>query len=144
MKGFKLNFIHLCDDASFSQEGKLSIIGIFDVVHLTNIPGTLVRAYLVSNFTVLDNDLKEAKITVKVKNKKNNEEVIKTPELTVNVPGVIQPVGSKQKTLGLSLQLVNMTFKETGEYLIEVEINGEKIGEYTFFVNLVKSPKEVN
>ena len=30
MSDFKLNFIHLCDEATFSQEGKLSLIGIFD------------------------------------------------------------------------------------------------------------------
>lgn len=144
MKDLRLNFIHLCDEATFSQEGKLSIIGIFDVVNITNIPGSLLKAYLVCNFTVLNDDLKETKLEVKVKNKQTNEEIMKTPELTVAIPNTNPVMGNKQKTLGLSLQLVNMTFKEVGEYTIIVEANGEKVGENTFFVNLAKPKKEVN
>lgn len=144
MNNFRLNYIHLCDEVSFSQEGKLSIIGIFDVINVINIPGSLIKAYLVCNFTVINNDLKEAKINISVNNKKNKEEVVKIPELKVPIPAQDKIIPNRQRVLGVSLQLVNIPFKETGEYNISVVVNGENVGACTFYVNQIKAERVVN
>lgn len=144
MNNFNLNYIHLCDEVSFSQEGKLSIIGIFDVVNVINIPGGLIKAYLVCNFTVLNNGLKEAVINIAVNNKKTQEEVVKIPELKVPIPEQDKIILNRPRVLGVSLQLVNIPFKETGEYNISVVVNEEKVGNYTFYVNQLKTEKVVN
>ena len=144
MNNFKLNYMHLCDEVSFSQEGKLSIIGIFDVINVINIPGSLIKAYLVCNFNVLNNDLKEATISISVNNKKTKEEVVKIPELKVSIPEQDKVVLNRTKVLGVSLQLVNVSFKETGAYNISVAVNEENVGSYTFYVNQVKTEKAVN
>ena len=144
MNNFKLNYMHLCDEVSFSQEGKLSIIGIFDVINVINIPGSLIKAYLVCNFTVLNNDLKEATISISVNNKKTKEEVVKIPELKVSIPEQDKVVLNRTKVLGVSLQLVNIPFKETGEYNISVVVNDEKVADYIFYVNQIKMEKVVN
>lgn len=144
MSNFKLNFIHLCDEVSFSQEGKLSIIGIFDVINIINIPGSLIKAYLVCNFTVLNNDLKEATISITVNNKKTQEEIVKIPELKVSIPEQDKIIPNRPRVLGVSLQLVNIPFKETGEYNIFVVVDTEKVGGYTFYVNQLKAERVVN
>lgn len=144
MSNFKLNFIHLCDEVTFSQEGKLSIIGIFDVINVINIPGSLIRGYLVCNFTVLNKELKEAAINIVINNKKTQEEVVKIPELKVNIPDQDKLILNRPRVLGVSLQLVNITFKEIGEYNISVVINEEKVADYIFYVNQIKSEKVVN
>lgn len=144
MSNFKLNFIHLCDEVTFSQEGKLSIIGIFDVINVINIPGSLIRGYLVCNFTVLNKDLKEAAINIVINNKKTQEEVVRIPELKVNIPDQDKLILNRPRVLGVSLQLVNITFKEIGEYNISVVINEEKVADYIFYVNQIKPEKVVN
>lgn len=144
MNNFKLNYIHLCDDVSFSQEGKLTITGIFDVINVINIPGSLIKAYLVCNFTVLNNDLKEAAISIAVNSKKTQEEVVKIPELKVLIPEKDKLIPNRPRVLGVSLQLVNIPFKGTGEYNISVVINEEKVADYIFYVNQIKSEKVVN
>lgn len=144
MNNFKLNYIHLCDDVSFSQEGKLTITGIFDVINVINIPGSLIKAYLVCNFTVLNNDIKEATINIAVNNKKTQEEVVKIPELKVLIPEQDKLIPNRPRVLGVSLQLVNIPFKQTGEYNISVVINGEKVADYIFYVNQIKADKVVN
>ena len=144
MSNFKLNFIHLCDEVTFSQEGKLSIIGIFDVINVINIPGSLIRGYLVCNFTVLNKDLKEASINIVINNKKTQEEVVRIPELKVTIPEQDKLIPNRPRVLGVSLQLVNIPFKEIGEYNISVVINEEKVADYIFYVNQIKSEKVVN
>lgn len=144
MNNFKLNYIHLCDDVSFSQEGKLTITGIFDVINVINIPGSLIKAYLVCNFTVLNNDLKEAAINITVNNKKTQEEVVKIPELKVPIPDQDKIIPNRPRVLGVSLQLVNVPFKETREYNISVVVNKEKVADYIFYVNQIKVEKVVN
>lgn len=144
MNNFKLNYIHLCDEVSFSREGKLSIMGIFDVINIINIPGSLIKAYLVCNFTVLNNDLKEATISITVNNKKTKEEVVKIPDLKVPIPRQDKVIPNRPRVLGVSLQLVNISFKETGEYNISVVVNKEDVADYTFYVNQLKTEKAVN
>lgn len=144
MNNFKLNFIHLCDEVIFSQERKLSIIGMFDVINIINIPGSLIKGYLVCNFTVLNKDLKEAVINIVINNKKTREEVAKIPELKVVIPEQDKLIPNRPRVLGVSLQLVNIPFKELGEYNIALVINDEKVADYIFYVNQIKSERTVN
>ena len=144
MSNFKLNYIHLCDEVSFSQEGKLSLIGIFDVINVINTPGSLIKGYLVCNFTVLNKALKEASINIVINNKKTEDEVVRIPELKVPIPEEDKLIPNRPRVLGVSLQLVNIPFKEKGEYNISVVANEEKIADYIFYVNQIKTEKVVN
>lgn len=144
MSNFKLNFIHLCDEVTFSQEGKLSIIGIFDVINVKNIPGSLIKGYLVCNFIVLNKELKEATMNIVINKKKTQEEVVRIPELKITIPEQDTLILNRPRVLGVSFQLVNLSFKEIGEYNISVVINEEKVADYIFYVNHIKSEKVVN
>lgn len=144
MSNFKLNYIHLCDEVSFSQERKLSIIGIFDVINVVSIPGSLIKGYLVCNFTVQNKDLKEAMISTVISNKNTQEEVVRIPDLKVSIKEQDIIISDRPRMIGVSLQLVNVSFNKTGEYNISVIINKEKVADYIFYVNQVKSERVVN
>ena len=131
MAKFKLNFIHLCDDAIFSQDGKLSLIGIFEVINVVTLPGSLLKAYLVFNLNVLDEALKEVYIDISIKNVNSGKEVMNIS----NLKTPIKKVGDEIK-LGVTLQLVNITFIEESKHLIELRINKEVVGKLFFEVKL--------
>lgn len=61
----KVNLITLSDYATVSQEGKLTIAGIFDKLNVANFPTTLVRAFFVA--TVSGDAFKEYKLDLSFK-----------------------------------------------------------------------------
>lgn len=138
MSKFKLNFIHLCDEAIFSQDGKLSLIGIFEVVNVATLPGSLLKAFLVFNLNVLDKTLNIVDMEISIKNVKSGKEVMKTPMLK----SPLNLTGDEAK-MGVTLQLANITFSEEGRHVIELTVNKEKAGSLFFEVKL-QSSKERN
>jgi len=144
MSDFKLNFIHLCDQATFSQEGKLSLTGIFDVVNVVNLPGSLLKAVLVCNFTVLNTKLDKIKIDINISKDGETEPVFKIPPLTAKVtkPAIMQT--TKETKLGLTIQLGNLVFKTEGIYEVNINANGELIGKNTFEVKKMIQSQETN
>lgn len=134
MKNFKLNFIHLCDDAIFSQEGKLSLIGIFEVINVVALPGSLLKAFLVLNLSVLDKNLKKIDLDILIKKQDTEKEIIKLPTLSPS----FEQLNNVDTKLGLTLQLTNITFPETGKYIIEIQVNKESVGSLDFEVKQIE------
>ena len=64
MKQLKTEIIALCDYASISQEGKLSINGIFDELRVQQFPGGLARAFFVA--TISGTPSTSHKLTLKI------------------------------------------------------------------------------
>lgn len=144
MADFKLNFIHLCDEATFSQDGKLSLIGIFDILNVRNIPGNMVKAVLVCNFSILNPKLDSIKVDISIIKEGEEEPVVKIPTLDAK-----KFEGRKKKSsiggetkVGVTLRLTNIRFKSEGAYLINVMVNGSLLGSYKFNVKRIKIPKE--
>lgn len=143
MNDFRLNFIHLCDEATFSQEGKLSLIGIFDVVNLVNIPGNLLKAVLVCNFSILNPPIKDVKVNIVITKKGEKEPVFSIPTLTAKLPANKQMKNSDEAgKIGLTIQLGNLTFNSEGTYILNVNVNENLLGTYKFDVKRM-SPKGV-
>ncbi|MDO8658624.1 MAG: hypothetical protein Q7K55_07810 [Candidatus Levybacteria bacterium] len=141
MKDFKLNFIHLCDDAIFSQEGKLSLIGIFEVINVVALPGSLLKAYLVFNLNVINKSLDKVDLDISIKKEDTGNELLKLPTLT---PSIVKNKADSELKLGLTLQLANITFQETGKYMVELKVNKEHVGTLNFDVKLLQKKGEVN
>lgn len=142
MADFQLNFIHLCDEATFSKEGKLSLIGIFDVVNLVNIPGTLIKAVLVCNFSILNPKLDSVKIDVTVTKKDEKEPIMTVPTLTAKIENKnIQKIDIEPR-IGITLQLTNLQFKNEGNYMINLQVNGSLLGKYRFTVKKLIQPSK--
>lgn len=142
MNDFKLNFMHLCDEALFSQDGKLSLIGIFEVINVAAIPGNLLKASLVANIDVLNKDLDKVDLDIIIKNKDTEKEIFKLPTLTPSLNKSIE-VNIKRK-LGITLTLANIKFPETGKYIIELQANKKNVGSLDFEVKLLKKKGTVN
>lgn len=145
MADFKLNFIHLCDEATFSQEGKLSLIGIFDILNIMNIPGNLVKAVLVCNFSVVNPKLDSINIDITITKEGETEAIVKMP--TLNVKKFEREKGfsgieGKETKIGITVQLTNVQFKSEGDYAINVVANGSLLGAYRFSVKRIQQPKE--
>src|SRR3990172_12970109 len=63
--------ITLCDYASISREGKLSINGIFDEVRVQKFPGGLARAFLVATVNGTPDTSYKLNLKIETKNNKN-------------------------------------------------------------------------
>ncbi|QQS59872.1 hypothetical protein IPN35_03315 [Candidatus Peregrinibacteria bacterium] len=112
-----INFVHLCDLAFLSQEGKLNIIGIFENISSAVFPACHPKISLVMNVTL---EKGEYPLLVRVVHEKNNEELAK-------ISGKI----SCQKTgnVGIIHEFQNLSFSKPGQYAVEIWINNEPAGE---------------
>lgn len=136
MNSFKLNYLHLCDEIIFSQDGKLSLIGIFEVINLVSLPGSLLKAWLVCNLSVAKK-IDKVSLDITLRNVATGKETFKVPTLTPSFVQDKKNMDNEQK-LGITLQLVNINFQEVGKYVLEVQVNKETVGSVFFNVNLVE------
>ena len=130
MKKFIKNFVLLCDDAIIGQKGKVSIIGIFEKVYLTTLPGTLLKSVLVGNFDVLVNSIENIDLRVDLLDEKNTKLGLSAPTVELKVP---KP-DAKKRRIGFMLVLGNLKFENYGTYKFVVTMNSEITGEYSFEV----------
>ncbi len=136
MTDFKLNFMHLCDEALFSQDGKLSLIGMFEVINITALPGSLLKAYLVLNIGILNRNVKKVDLNITIKKLDTKEEIFKLPTITPAFE--LNPASKEEVKVGITLQLANIIFKETGSYIVELEANKQVVGDLPFQVSLIE------
>lgn len=114
MKQLTTEIIALCDYASVSREGKLSINGIFDELRIIKFPGGIARAFLVATINGEVNE--QYDLTLKVETKSG-----KSPLKDLKLNAMTSPNGKTN----LIIELVNLGFEKEGEYLFKI-YNGEK------------------
>lgn len=123
MSHITLNYLHLCDEANFSQEGKLNMLGIFDQINITTFPGGIAKAKLVCNMT-LHNQEKEIVLTLQFLNAQTNQHILKP--ITINV---IPNNNASNNTFGVMIDLVQIQFDKAGEYLIQIHHQEKLVGQ---------------
>lgn len=142
MKDFKLNFIHLCDEALFSQDGKLSLIGIFEVINVINLPSSLLKASLVFNISILNKNLNKVDLDITIRNSDSGEETFKLPTLTPSFTKNAKATDADAEVkLGITLQLANILFREAGKYTLELKANKVMVGSLEFQVKILQQQK---
>ncbi|OGK42045.1 hypothetical protein A3A74_00180 [Candidatus Roizmanbacteria bacterium RIFCSPLOWO2_01_FULL_35_13] len=97
----------LCDYALIDQSGKLSIIGVFDFINVNSFPGGLPKAYFVT--TIKGEPFTGYSFTIKVENQNRKEKPVQEFSIKTN------PSGKFGKS-NLVLEIVNLAFKEPGDY----------------------------
>jgi hypothetical protein len=110
MKKLKTEVIALCDYASVSREGKLSIDGIFDELRIQKFPGGMPRAFLVATINGEPNT--QYSLTLKVESKNGG----KSPLKDLNLSAMTSPNGKNN----LVIELINLGFEKEGDYYFKI------------------------
>jgi len=117
MKKFEKNFLLLCDHALVDQHNKVSLIGIFDELHLLNFPGALLKMVLVGNFDIIDSGIQEVEIRVELINDKEKAIVLNIPPVKMKV----MRQGDRNAKLNFILDIGNLNFPEPGKYTFNIK-----------------------
>jgi hypothetical protein len=120
MKQQKLHtdIIALCDYASISREGKLSISGIFDELRIHQFPGGIARAFFVA--TINGNANTQYRLNLRVESKNGG----KPPLSDLNLDALTAPNGKNN----LVVELVNLAFEKEGDYNFTIYNDKEEVG----------------
>ena len=129
-KKLRLNFLFLCDHILIEENKKISVIGIFNIINLKEVPGTYVKFVLVGNFSILDKKVKD--LNVKVNLVDPNGKPVALPVPLIKLPAA--PKGKKLKDVNFYLEFNNLKFESEGEYKFEMLVNKEFLGTYKFQV----------
>lgn len=115
----KLNFLHVCDYASFDQMGKLNILGLFENINSIQFPYQHPQFFVVANILISNSGEYECVIRV---TDSDNIEISKfaLPKVKVNLNK-----DQLNTNLGIVGQFNGTKFDKSGEYKIEVVIDGE-------------------
>lgn len=125
MKNYKLNFLHLCDVAILSQDNKLSVIGIFNAINLSTLPGQLPKATLVANIGLLQESTSDLAFTLQFK--APDGKILPIAEIQQMRP--LHNANDLPIEVGFNIELVNFTFEAAGRYMAQVLVGEELVGE---------------
>lgn len=126
----KLNYVHVCDYASFSDNGKINILGIFESIMAKKLPAIHPQMFIVSNISIGDNGNHEKVIKIL------SQDNIEISKLNFQLNNIKIPTGKKYLEFGVMGQMNGVKFDNYGTYKIQVLINGVIIGEKE--LNIVK------
>src|SRR5882672_7141770 len=107
--------ITLCDYASLSREGKLSINGIFDELRVQKFPGGIARAFFVATLRGKPDTSYKLKI-----NTENGSKVINSLNIDTHT--------SLNGKNNIILELVNLGFEKEGEYKFVIYHDKDEVG----------------
>jgi len=118
MKQLKTEIIALCDYASISREGKLSINGIFDELRVQQFPGGLARAFFVATISGTPNT--SYKLNLKIEPAKG----FAGEQNTFNLDTTTGPNGKNN----MLVELFGLAFKEEGDFRFILSEEKKEIG----------------
>lgn len=120
----KVNFCHLCDYASFAENGKINIMGIFQNIASTKLPVVHPQMFVVLSTTFGTENVKKESVVLK---RKEDGFIMLTQEFPLEEK--IQDEKRKVASLVLIGQLNMLSFDKDGDYVFEIYLDDEKIGE---------------
>lgn len=121
----KVNFAHLCDYASISVEGKMSLMGVFGRIYTGKIPAVHIQAFLAFEIE-LDYTEVGYPVAIRVECVDADGNKILSAQTTIQVPG--EPGGGKigeHPTLPQIMRLPPMQFTKEGNHEINIFLGAE-------------------
>ncbi len=115
----KLSFLHLCDLAFLSADGKINIIGIFDQIHLSDFPGSYTRFFVVGGLTETPRNFE---LTLRL-----STEWEKHPPRFSPIQRMMLPE-HHSGTHTFVFEVANIILPHPGSYTIEVLVNDRVLG----------------
>lgn len=122
----RLNFSFLCDYASVSREGKLSMNGIFENINVRKFPTHHPLMFIVTNIGGVNN---QDKFTCRLV--LNNDTQKQLAHISQKIK--VDP----QRNFGFIGQFVNVKYDVAGEYAIKFYIDNKEIGLHRFQVRQI-------
>ena len=138
MNNFMIRFIHLCDAASVDSLRKLSILGIFDRIYLTEVPKKFPKFTVVLDMDIRKYEKKQYIFEITVVGPKDDLP-IKPVEIKFNLPD--KESLSDRPHMNMILELRDVEFTSYGHHAVSVRVDGQVIGKKEFTVE--KPPKKL-
>jgi len=123
VKQLKVEFLTLCDYAMMSQEGKLSVMGMFDRMFVRQVPSTFARFFIVA---VLSGEAESEYGVVLLIQSPTGKAVVPEKELKVKL-------GTGGRT-NIITDVVNFPLPEIGSYSLKITVGETEIGMLPFMV----------
>lgn len=108
----------LCDHALVGQDGKLSLLGIFRNISVSDLPAQHPRMFLVA---VLGLDQGQHAVVVRLLDPEGKPAMPHPPEMTVHSSGAGQDVN-------VIVELNNLSFTSYGTYRFDLEVDSRTVG----------------
>ncbi|EKD87390.1 MAG: hypothetical protein ACD_36C00103G0002 [uncultured bacterium] len=127
-KQFNIELFVVCDYAMFSQDGKLSLLGIFDRIFTKTLPANHPRMIVAA--TLVGNGNEECKVNI--------EFIAPDGSLVMQnqSPSMMVKLGPNGKGNVIS-EIVGFPIQTTGQYKIRMLINGESRREIPLYAQKV-------
>jgi hypothetical protein len=111
-----VRFATLCDHALVAQDGKVSVLGIFRNISVSNLPAQHPRMYLVA---VLDLEMGAHSVVVRLRDPKGAPALAEPPQITVHAtPG---------QDVNVIVELNNVAFSTFGVHRFELDVDGQTL-----------------
>lgn len=125
----KLNFLHICDNVIISNDGKVSLINIFNMIFSKTFPAVHPKFTIFCNMIGDDSSVGEHDIKISIFDS--------SKILTTEVSGKIDVKGPSYEANFIA-NFLNILFPREDNYLIEVKINGIKVNEKDYAIKTKK------
>jgi len=123
-----IKYLHFADAATVDSSGKVSILGIFDVMFLATLPSKYPKFTVVG--TIILKSLKIGRHTVELKFEDSKNQL-----LTLSQPIKIEFNVEKEQNEGgfnIILDVLGLEIKNYGEHKLNIYLDNEFIGARTF------------
>ena len=134
MKQLKTEIIALCDYALVDQQGKVSIIGIFDEFRVEKFPVGFIDKFLVA--TIHGDQNTQYKLTVEMEKDNNKHNLLR--------PTIVNAKTSPNGKNNLIVRLTNVGFEKEGDYFFKIYNGNEMVGSTHLKVIKVQKAMPVN
>lgn len=132
MKKFEKNFLVICDSVIKDDSGKLSLIGIYNVVQTKQLPAVHPKFVLVGNIKILDESID--KISVKIELIDGTGKIINSDIPSIEVTSITKNDFSKVREHNIIYEIGMVKFDKEGKYAFRVTADLEEIGDAEFFL----------
>jgi hypothetical protein len=129
----KLNFLHICDYASFGDGGKLNILGIFKNINAPKFPVVHPQLFVVTNVNIAKSG--NFKETIRIIDEDNNDIMVSPLEFKLSSTEGLKKDGKAE--LGVVAQVNNLRFSKTGDYKVQVYIDNKLVGQTPLMVSQI-------
>lgn len=132
MKQLQTEIIALCDYSLVDQQGKVSIIGIFDEFRVEKFPTGFIDKFLVA--TIHGEPSTPYKLTIEMEKDNNKHNLLR--------PTIVDTKTSPNGKTNLIIRLTNVGFEKEGDYFFKIYNGNELVGSTHLKVIRIQKPEE--